>query len=149
MRTIGTFDTVHLINASPKALLFAALDPAEYEDEHIPDSHRIDCDRQDCLDQIHALLRNAPRHTPIVLYGRDADDDRPARTAYHLEREGFRDVQIYADGLAGWHEAGYAFGGSGREEHLGLGFEANEALHHGDWSPDAPGPATGGSGPRA
>jgi len=23
--------------------------------------------------------------------------------------------------------------GSGREDHLGLGFEANEALNHGDW----------------
>ena len=133
MKTIGTFETVQRFNAMPSALLLAAMGRDEYEVEHIPDSHRLDCDDEECIDQVRTLLRRAPAGTPLVIYGRDADDDRPARAAYRLEGEGFGPMSIYADGLAGWRRAGYALGGSGREEHLGLGFEANEALHHGDW----------------
>ena len=133
MKTIGISETVHRFNASPKAMLLATLTEAEYADEHIPDSHRLDCDSQDCLDRIRTLLHRAPRHTPLIIYGRDSDDDRPARTAYHLEAEGFEPIYIFAEGLAGWHAMGYALGGSGREDHFGLGFEANEAMHHGDW----------------
>lgn len=133
MKTIGTFETVQRFNASPPALLLAALTAEEYEAEHIPDSHLLDGGNEDCLGFVRTLLSRAPAGTPLVVYGRDADDDRPARAAYRLETEGFAPVNIYADGVAGWREAGYAMGGSGRADHLGLGFEANEALHHGDW----------------
>ena len=133
MKTIGTSATVHLINTGPRALLLAALGPDEYAREHIPDSHRVDCDNAYCLGLIKTLLSKAPHGTPLVIYGRDADDDRPAVAAYRLETQGFGPMHVYADGLAGWHAMGYAFGGSGRAEHLGLGFAENEAIHHGDW----------------
>jgi len=133
MKTIGTFETVHRFNASPPALLLAALDVDEYAGEHIPDSHRLDCDHADGIGLIRTLLSRAPTGTQLIVYGRDADDDRPARAAYRLEGEGFGPTHIYSDGLAGWRQMGYALSGSGREDHLGLGFEANEALNHGDW----------------
>jgi len=133
MKTIGTFATVHLINAGPSALLLAALDVDDYAREHIPDSHRVDCDNDECIGFIKTLLSRAPKGTPLIVYGRDGDDDCPARVAYRLESQGFGPMHVYADGLAGWHAMGYAFAGSGREDHFGLGFEANEAMHHGDW----------------
>ena len=133
MKIIGISETVHLFNASPKAMLLATLPEAEYADEHIPDSHRLDCDSQDCFERIRTLLHRVPAGTPLILYGRDSDDDVPARTAYRLETEGFATVHIFGEGLAGWRAMGYALAGSGREDHFGLGFEANEAMHHGDW----------------
>lgn len=133
MQTIGTFETVQRCNASPRALLLAALDEDDYASEHIPDSHRVDYDQPECIGLIRTLLSRAPAGSPLIVYGRDKDDDRPARVAYRLESEGFGPMHIYADGLAGWRAMSYALAGSGREDHLTLGFAANEAMHHGDW----------------
>lgn len=133
MKTLSTFETVHRFNASPKAMLLAAIGVDEYAAEHIPDSHRLDGDDVDNIGLIRSLLRRVPSGTPLIIYGRDSDDDRPVRAAFWLETEGFGPMYIYGEGLAGWRAMGYALAGSGREDHLGLGFEANEAMHHGDW----------------
>ena len=133
MKTIGISETVHHVNASPKAILLATLSEGEYEDEHIPDSHRLDCNSEESLRRIRSLINHARARTPVIIYGRDSEDDRPARAAYGLETEGFEPIFIFGEGVAGWHAMGYALAGSGREDHFGLGFEANEAMHHGDW----------------
>lgn len=91
-----------LENDGPVALIDLA-EPDRYAAGHLPGAANLPLDGGFET----AVLGTLPTtDRPVVVYGADDRDDRPAEAAARLAAAGFREVLVYGGGTADWRRAG-------------------------------------------
>lgn len=91
-----------LENDGPVALIDLA-DPDRYAAGHLPGAANLPLDGGF---ETAALGTLPATDRPVVVYGADDRDDRPAEAATRLAAAGYREVLVYGGGTADWRRAG-------------------------------------------
>ena len=94
----------------PTITLFEALAAQYFDDGHLPGAHRIDV----ATAVADASRVVADRSAPVVIYCASATCQNSHQAASALERAGYTNVRVYAEGKAGWSDAGLPLERSGR-----------------------------------
>ena len=89
-----------LLSRSPP-IVFEALDRKYYDNGHIPTARMLPPGE---IDRITSMV--ADKDQAIVLYCASATCQNSHHAAAHLEKQGYRNIAVYAGGKADWVEAG-------------------------------------------
>ena len=83
-------------------VVLEALPEQYFADGHLPGARRIDV-KTAVADAAQVVVDKA---TPVVIYCASATCQNSHQAAGALERAGYTNVRVYAEGKAGWAEAG-------------------------------------------
>ena len=89
-----------LLSTSPP-VVFEALDRKYYDNGHIPTARMLPPAE---IDLVASIV--ADKDQAIVLYCASATCQNSHHAAAHLEKQGYRNIAVYAGGKADWVEAG-------------------------------------------
>ena len=89
-----------LLSRSPP-IVFEALDRKYYDDGHIPTARMLPPAE---IDRVPSIV--ADKEQAIVLYCASATCQNSHQAADRLQKQGYRNVAVYAGGKADWIEAG-------------------------------------------
>jgi rhodanese-related sulfurtransferase len=89
-----------LLSRSPP-IVFEALDRKYYDDGHIPTARMLPPAE---IDRVPSIV--ADKEQAIVLYCASATCQNSHQAAARLQKQGYRNVAVYAGGKADWIEAG-------------------------------------------
>lgn len=109
-KQITTDEVKKLIDSGAKDYyLIDVLMQNGYEARHIPTAQNVPYGPG--FAEVFEKKINAPKSAQIIVYCASAGCQLSHLAAAALEEAGYTNVQHYADGLAGWQNAGYAFEG--------------------------------------
>ena len=87
--------------------LIDTLKPESFEARHVPGAINI-VEDVDFVQKVEAQLHPA-KDAELIVYCTSETCQRHIRAAQYLRDAGYSNVKRYADGLAGWQNAGYEF----------------------------------------
>ena len=98
----NTISRTELRPLLPRITVLEALPEKYFADGHLPGAHRIDV--QTAVADAAKVV--ADKTAPVVVYCASATCQNSHQAAGALERAGYTNVRVYAEGKAGWTEAG-------------------------------------------
>lgn len=109
-KTITTEELKKKLDGSAKDFyLVDVLSANSYEGHHLPGAKNVP-NGPDFLEKFEKEI-GAPKDAEVIVYCASKTCMASVQAADTLEKAGYTNVSHYADGLAGWQDAGYKFEG--------------------------------------
>ncbi len=110
IRTVSIGEVQIFLQNHPEGFLIDVLPPEFHVRRHIPGSSGVCVFETAFQEKMRALVPDMD--APLLLYGAGGSWDS-AVAAEKLQREGYRDISLFAGGLEAWREAGLPLEGDG------------------------------------
>ena len=112
--TIDATEFARLIDSSSDLIILDLLLPEQYAAHHIPGAVNACLFEPDFFSEVAKLIPD--KSTPVVVYDSNSRSQASTCAARNLERDGYRDVRDFSEGLDGWISAGYPLEPKGTEK---------------------------------